>query len=198
MPIASRKLLAVVLTALSTWVPGVSAQEPNAAAPVVAAEDPDAPFLLEPQTPEEFFSAIVETEGPYAAVAAMLAGEADVAVAWSSLTGAATLGYDFGVLTEMVRDGALAMDRIRLIWRSPLIPFGPHVVRTDLPPQIRRQIDGALAAMATDSPAALDAVDRSSVGGGGFVTVATGDYATVADLVGSFPVPGEVETTGSD
>jgi len=145
--------------------------------------------------PGDHFSAVVETAGPYAAIVALLAGEADVAVGWSSLSGDAATGYDFGVLADMVRHGDLAMDQVRLIWRSPLIPFGPHVVRADVPPEIRRQIDGALAAMASDNPAALDAVDRASYGGGGFVPVAIGDYASVGDLVGGFPAD---EPKGSD
>ena len=58
MPIVSRKLLVVVLTLVFICVSGVQAQDVDGAAPVPA-QDPDSPFLLEPQTPEEFFYATV-------------------------------------------------------------------------------------------------------------------------------------------
>ena len=59
--------------------------------------------------------------------------EADLAAGWSSLAGDAASGYSFGVFTRMVPAGALSMDRLKIVWQSPLIPFGPHVVRRDLP-----------------------------------------------------------------
>jgi phosphonate transport system substrate-binding protein len=133
----------------------------------------------------DHFAAIVDTAGPYAAISALLTGAADVAVGWTSLTGDPASGYDFGVLTDMVRDGALAMDQVRVIWQSPLIPFGPHAVRNDIPPEIRRQVEGALRAMAANDPAALDSVDRSSVGGGGFVPITADDYGVIAELIGA-------------
>jgi phosphonate transport system substrate-binding protein len=133
--------------------------------------------------PTEHFSEIVETAGPEAAITALLTGAADVAAAWSSLTGDAALGYDFGVLTRMVGDGRLSMDRIRMIWQSPLVPFGPHAVRRDLPDDIKSQLVAALTAMVVEAPETLDAVDRSSIGGGGFVAVGAGDYAVIEELL---------------
>ena len=76
------------------------------------------------------------------------------------------------------------MGSIRVVWQSPLIPFGPHAVRSDVPDDLKARLKTALAAMAAMSPAALDAVDRSSIGGGGFADVATSDYAVIADLIG--------------
>ena len=83
----------------------------------------------------------------------------------------------------MVSAGALAMDRLRIVWQSPLIPFGPHVVRRDLPEELKTLIADALKAMATEAPDALDAVDGSSIGGGGFVPVTDKDYAVIDGLV---------------
>jgi phosphonate transport system substrate-binding protein len=130
-----------------------------------------------------YFSAIVETEGPEAAVTALFTGEADLAVAWSSLTGDAATGYDFGALSRMVHDGALSMDQVRPIWASPLIPFGPHAVRSDIPDSMKRQLVDALTAMAASAPDALDAVDRSTIGGGGFMAVDAEDYAVIKALI---------------
>ncbi len=130
-----------------------------------------------------YFSALLTAANPEQAVTMLFTDEADLAAGWSSLAGDAASGYSFGVFTRMVSAGALAMDRIRIVWQSPLIPFGPHVVRRDLPAELKTLISSALMAMAQEAPAALDAVDGSSIGGGGFVPVADKDYSVIAGLV---------------
>jgi phosphonate transport system substrate-binding protein len=118
---------------------------------------------------QAYYAAVRTAANPEQAITMLFTDEADLAAGWSSLAGAATTGYYFGVFTRMVSAGALAMDRIRIVWKSPLIPFGPHVVRRDLPAELRALISDALMAMAAEAPDALDAVDASSIGGGGFV-----------------------------
>ena len=105
-------------------------------------------------------------------------GEADLVVAWSSLTGDRSAGYSFGILNTLVAEGGLAMDQIRVVWQSPLIPFGPHAVRSDLPDDLKPLVAEALLAMASESPAALDAVDR--FGGLGFVAADAALYEAKA------------------
>ena len=126
---------------------------------------------------------IVTAADPEDAVTALFTDEADLAAGWSSLAGDAAAGYSFGVFTRMVSAGALSMDRLRIVWQSPLIPFGPHVLRRDMPAELKALIADALMAMANEAPDALDAVDRSSIGGGGFVPAAAKDYAVIEELV---------------
>jgi phosphonate transport system substrate-binding protein len=140
-------------------------------------------FAAEGIDPATHFSATFAAPGPQAAIASLLSGEADVAVGWSSLAGDLASGYSFGVLTSMVADGALSMDQIRVIWQSRLIPFGPHAVRKDMPAELKPLLVDALEALAGEAPDILDAVDRSSFGGGGFVPAQAGDYAVVEELV---------------
>ena len=137
--------------------------------------------------PSKFFSAIVEMPDPEAALAAVLSGDADIAAGWSSLTGDAAAGYDFGALTRLVADGRLAMSEIRIVWQSALIPFGPHVVRSDLPAELKTLLSEALLSMAGVNPDALDAVDRLSFGGGGFAAPEPGLYEAVEELVAAPP-----------
>jgi len=77
----------------------------------------------------------------------------------------------------------LAMDRVSIVWQSPLIPFGPHVVRKEMPPELKALLSNALTAMAKEAPDVLDAVDRSTFTGGGFAAVGAADYAVVEALV---------------
>ncbi len=133
--------------------------------------------------PPSYFSKVVTAANPEQAITMLFTDEADLAAGWSSLTGDADGGYSFGVFTRMVADGALAMNRLRLVWTSPLIPFGPHVLRRDLPEELKSLIAESLMAMAGEAPDALDSVDGSSIGGGGFVPVTARDYAVIRELV---------------
>jgi len=162
----------------------------------LAAEDSVAGSLLpmkaferEGIAPDQFFASVTRAGSPKAAIAMLLAGEADIAVGWSSLEGDFTSGYSFGVLREMVDAADLSMDEIRIVWQSDLVPFGPHTVRNDLPAELKSLISDALGAMAEEDPAALDAVDRS--GGGGFVPVDAAAYAPIAGLVAAPPGAGQ-------
>ncbi|MCP4386251.1 MAG: phosphate/phosphite/phosphonate ABC transporter substrate-binding protein [Hyphomicrobiales bacterium] len=133
--------------------------------------------------PRQYFTRIVVEADPRAAIMALLAREVDVAVGWSSFTGTTLTGYDFGVLTRMVADGELNMGQVRIIWRSPLIPFGPHAISADLPPELKQAIARAMTAIAVSAPEALDAVDSYGFGGGGFTTPDSSLYEIVMDLV---------------
>ncbi|HEY5080727.1 MAG TPA: phosphate/phosphite/phosphonate ABC transporter substrate-binding protein [Bauldia sp.] len=133
--------------------------------------------------PATHFASLFEAPGPEDAIAAVLDGRADVATGWSSIEGDAASGYSFGVLTRMVLERRLAMDRVSIVWQSPLIPFGPHVVRKEMPPELKALLSNALTAMAKEAPDVLDAVDRSTFTGGGFAAVGAADYAVVEALV---------------
>jgi phosphonate transport system substrate-binding protein len=139
----------------------------------------------ESMDPQKYFSTVLTASDPQDAVTRLFTDEADVAAAWSSLAGEAATGYSFGVFTRMVASGALSMERLHIIWQSPLIPFGPHVLRRDMPEELRSLIVDALAGMAEEAPDALDAVDGSSIGGGGFVPIADKDFAVIEELIAS-------------
>jgi phosphonate transport system substrate-binding protein len=128
---------------------------------------PSAAFAADGIDPKTYFSSVIEARSPEDSLAALLLGEADVALAWSSLAGDSANGYSAGTLTKMVADGTLAMSGIRLIWQSERIPFGPHAIRRNLPGELKALVAEAVLAMPAEDPAALDAISRS--GGDGIV-----------------------------
>jgi phosphonate transport system substrate-binding protein len=142
-------------------------------------------FAKEGIAPKDYFGIISQMSDERSAIAALLKGEADLAAAWSSLEGDYASGYGFGVLTDMVGSAELSMDEVRVVWRSGLIPFGPHVVRADLPEELRNLLADALIALAEENPTAYDGVDR--VGGGGFMKPDAAMFAAVSDLVTPSP-----------
>ncbi len=116
---------------------------------------------------------LVASAGPEDAVAHLLAGEADAALAWTGTTGDPALGYDRGVLHQLVGDGTLTMDQVAIVWTSPLIPNGPLAIAADLPADLKAALAAAMTDMAKGNPDALAAAN----GGTGFAAVAADDYA---------------------
>ncbi len=115
---------------------------------------------------------LVPSDNPAAAMAHLLAGEADAALAWVGASGDPALGYDRGVLHQLIADGTLTMDQIAVIWTSPLIPNGPLVLSADLPDDLKADFTDAMTAMANEDGDALAAAG----GGTGFTAVTAEQY----------------------
>ncbi len=138
-------------------------------------------FEAEGIDPETHFSDVIEVANPRAAISALLNQEADLVIAWSSLSGDRNAGYSFGVLTDLVASGRLAMDQINIVWQSALIPFGPHVVRSSLPNELKHLVSQALLAISREDPVAHDAIDRFA--GRGFVAADADLFSPISALI---------------
>jgi phosphonate transport system substrate-binding protein len=131
--------------------------------------------------PTKLFVRIDTAVDPQAALLALLNRKADAALAWSTLEGEEGEGYDRGALHDLVARHLLDMHAIRIIWRSGLIPNGPHAVRDDLPLEIKNRLRDLLIDMIDDSPAAYEAVEP--VFGGGFSPIGHSSYLPLLRLV---------------
>lgn len=87
--------------------------------------------------PERFFGRLGFGGSHDQAVTAVLNGQADAGVTWSSGVGDHANGYSQGQLRRMVERGLLDMEDVRILWTSELIPSGPLVVRKDLPKEAK-------------------------------------------------------------
>jgi phosphonate transport system substrate-binding protein len=87
--------------------------------------------------PERFFGRFGFSGSHAQAVTAVLDGQADAGVTWSSGVGDHANGYSEGHLRRMVERGLVDMDDVRILWTSELIPSGPLVVRKDLPEEAK-------------------------------------------------------------
>ena len=143
---------------------------------------PRAAFRAEGIEEETFFKGTGHAKGPVAAVSAMLAGEYDAALAWSSLDGEASTGYSRGTLATMVGGGALSMEDVRVVWQSRLIPHGPQVVRTNMPDGLKTLVRAALFDLAESDPDAYDAIEPNFPGG--FAAVTHEAYSSVFNAFG--------------
>ena len=81
-----------------------------------------------------------QERGMVAALSQLGDPDVDAVAAWSSLTGDATTGYSRGTLTRLTLDERISPDDVKILWRSRLIPFGPHAVHTDLPELLKLEL----------------------------------------------------------
>lgn len=93
---------------------------------------------------DSYFSRTGFGGGHEQAVIAVLNGQYDAGVTWSSGQGDAAEGYSRGNLRSMVDKGLLDMKDLRIIWQSNVIPNGPIVLRTDLPQDVKDKVVGWL------------------------------------------------------
>lgn len=131
--------------------------------------------------PETLFARIDPVAGPEAAVAALLDRSADAAVAWSTLEGDPADGYDRGTVHDLVARGLVDTHAIRLIWKSGLIPNGPHAVNSDLAPGVKSRLRTFLIDLVDTHPDAYDAIEPNF--GGGFVPIGHAAFLPLLRLV---------------
>ncbi len=99
------------------------------------------------------------------AVVAVLQGQYDAGVTWTSGVGDINQGYSRGNLRSMVDRSMLDMDEINIIWQSNLITNGPRVIRTDLPQDLKDLVMGAMMQLQVQDRACFDAInDGESMG----------------------------------
>lgn len=129
--------------------------------------------------PDSYFLRILETANGEAALAELASGQADLATAWS--TAPDPLAPNAGLLGRPAGEGALPPSALRVVWQSELIPFGPHVVRKDLPDMAKSSLLQALVELQNVAPEAYDAIER--VHPGGFVAADPELYRRLAELL---------------
>ena len=101
---------------------------------------------------DDYFSRTGFGGGHEQAVIAVLNGQYDAGVTWTSLQGEFLEGYSRGNLRRMVDNGLLDMNDLRIVWESDIIPNGPTVLRKDLPAEARKLMLEFLMSMNTEHP----------------------------------------------
>jgi phosphonate transport system substrate-binding protein len=109
--------------------------------------------------PDEYFSSTGFGGGHEQAVVAVLNGQYDAGVTWTSGVGDINQGYSRGNLRSMVDKGMLDMDEIRIIWQSNLIANGPRVIRSDLPQELKDLVMGAMMQLQVEDRDCFNAIN---------------------------------------
>lgn len=113
------------------------------------------------------------------AEAAFAEGRADVLVGWEQAGGDAASA----AAGSPARLAALGLqpDEYGVLWRSPVVRYGPHAVRADLPAEVKSSLRNFLLHLGAQQPAIYDLVERRHLGG--FVAVSSVDYEAAGRMV---------------
>ncbi|WP_159716512.1 phosphonate ABC transporter substrate-binding protein [Geminicoccus flavidas] len=138
---------------------------------------PSVELKLQGYDPASFFGSTGFAGGHEQGVIALLDGQYDAAVTWTSGVGEYAQGYTSGNLRKMVDKGALDMSDVRILWKSNLIPNGPEVVRQALPAELKAEYKEFLRELPKSDP---DCFYKTQGGDfTGFVEVDQGFYGDV-------------------
>jgi phosphonate transport system substrate-binding protein len=115
--------------------------------------------------PEAYFSDVSFNGGHENNVLAVLDGKIDVGVTWTSGVGEFSEGYTSGNIRSMVDKGMLDMEDVTQVWKSPLIPNGPLVMRTTLPQEMKDKIVAFYTALPTEDYECFRSIENGDFSG---------------------------------
>ena len=98
---------------------------------------------------------------------------------WGSGVGEFKDGYTSGNLRKMVDKGILNMDDLVEVWKSPLIPNGPVVVRTSMNDDMKAKFKQFMMDLPTSDPACFSAIQGGDFKG--FTEVNVDFYKPIID-----------------
>jgi phosphonate transport system substrate-binding protein len=130
--------------------------------------------------PDKFFGKSIFAGGHEQGVVAVVGGQADAGVAWTSAVGDAAKGYSRGIFTRMVDQKLLKMADIRIVEKFGPIVNGPVVVRSALPKEFKAALTKAMMDLPKENPAAYRAL--ASGDSPGFTPVSHADYAAIVQM----------------
>ena len=109
----------------------------------------------------------------------VLKGTFDAGTTFGSGVGDFKDGYTSGNLRKMVEKGILKMDDLVELWKSPLIPNGPIVLRTSLSADVKQKVTDYLTKLPETDPACFSAVQGGDFKG--FTPVKPEFYQAIID-----------------
>ncbi|EKF20117.1 phosphonate ABC transporter substrate-binding protein [Nitratireductor pacificus] len=125
---------------------------------------------------EDFFSETGFGGGHENLVLEVLKGTFDAGTTWASGVGEFSDGYSSGNLHKMVEKGLVDMDDLVELWKSPLIPNGPVVVRTSMDDSMRQAFKAFMMELPKKDPACFSAIQG-------------GDYTGYTEVTPAFYEP---------
>lgn len=109
-------------------------------------EIPKAGYSMEPG---EYFGDVVFSGGHEQTIVGVYNGDFDAGVTWADGLGAWEDGYNSGALRKASDAGLVDMTEMVEIWKSNVIPEGPIVLRKSLPEDVKIQMTGMMASLAS-------------------------------------------------
>lgn len=127
-----------------------------------------------------FFSSVNFSGGHEQDIVGVLNGQFDAAVTWSSMVGDASKGYSAGALLRYMDHDAELMNKIRIIWESPLIANGPTIVSNRLDPKFKDDLVAAVKKLDRENN---DCFSKAAGGSLHLEETSVAEYQSIIDLV---------------
>ncbi|MBX9457274.1 MAG: phosphonate ABC transporter substrate-binding protein [Rhizobium sp.] len=128
---------------------------------------------------KEFFAETGFGGGHENLVLEVVKGNFDAGTTWASGVGEFKDGYSSGNLRKMVDKGILNMDDLVELWKSPLIPNGPQVIRSSMDADMKAKIKTFMMALPETDPDCFKAISAGD--NKGFVEVKAEFYKPIID-----------------
>lgn len=126
------------------------------------------------------FNSVTFSGGHEQNIVGVLNGQYDAAVTWSSLVGDPNAGYSAGALKVMMDFDKELMNKIKIIWQSPVIPNGPIAINGKLDVETKSKLAKAILKLDKQDN---DCFGQASGGDLHIKDVSIKDYQPIIDLV---------------
>lgn len=113
----------------------------------------------------KFFSDVIFSGGHEQSIVGVYNGDIPASIAWADGLGEWEDGFNSGAFRKAVDAGLVDMTQLVEIWRSPVIPEGPIVVRSALPPRVKMDVVALMATLPTEDPECAYSVMAGEVKG---------------------------------
>ena len=128
---------------------------------------------------EDFFASTGFGGGHENLVLEVVKGTFDAGTTWASGVGEFKDGYSSGNLRKMVDKGILNMDDLVELWKSPLIPNGPIVVRSSMDTDMKAKFKDFMMGLPEGDPECFSAIQGGDYKG--FTEVDPSFYQAIID-----------------
>ncbi|CAH0530307.1 phosphonate ABC transporter substrate-binding protein [Vibrio hippocampi] len=128
----------------------------------------------------DFFESVTFSGGHEQDIVGVLNGQFDAAVTWASLVGEESEGYSAGALRRYMEHDADLMNKIRIIWKSPLIANGPTIVSNSLDPEFKDKLVAAVKKLDKEDNACFA---KAAGGQLHLAETSVAEYQSIIDLV---------------
>lgn len=110
-------------------------------------------------------------------------GDADILVGWEPVYEEGGAAPQSGTLVRLSSAGMDA-DELAVIWSSQTVAFGPHVVRSDLPEELKARLGRFLVNLRDQQPDVYELLEPNR--GGGFRKTEAPDYRVARQIADGF------------
>ena len=125
---------------------------------------------------------IVRADKASEAEAMLVDGSVDAIFGWTAANADADAELSGGTM-ERLQAAGIARSSLSVVWKSELLRYGPHALRSGLDPELREILVEFLTGLKQSQPDVYDLLEAHR--GGGFAEVGPADYATAVDMVRS-------------